>query len=92
MNLRVVKFDAAGRYVFEWGTKGSGPGQFNLPHAIAVYVSGRILVCDRSNARLQVFDVAGKYLTERKGPAIGRPYGVGVGVDGHIFIIDGGDQ
>ena len=91
-NTRVVKCDAAGQYVFEWGTKGSGPGQFNLPHGIAVDVSGRVLVCDRSNARLQVFDMAGKYLTEWKGPAIGRPYGVSIGVDGHIFVVDGGDQ
>lgn len=91
-NTRVVKFDAAGQYVFEWGTKGSGPGQFNLPHGIAVDRNGRVLVCDRSNARLQVFDGAGKYLTEWEGPAIGRPYGVSVAADGHIFLVDGGDQ
>ncbi|MEA3209513.1 MAG: peptidylamidoglycolate lyase [Chthoniobacter sp.] len=91
-NTRVVKFDAAGRYEFEWGGKGAEPGKFNLPHGVAVDEQGRVFVCDRSNARLQVFDAQGKFLAEWKGPAIGRPYGVSVAPDGHVFLIDGGDQ
>ncbi|MBI3877878.1 MAG: 6-bladed beta-propeller [Verrucomicrobia bacterium] len=90
-NTRVVKFAADGRYDFEWGGKGAGPGQFNLPHGVAVDGHGRVIVCDRSNSRLQVFDLKGKFLAEWKGPQIGRPYGVSVGADGHIFAIDGGD-
>src|SRR5438093_7330807 len=91
-NTRVVKFEAAGRYDFEWGGKGAEPGKFNLPHGVAMDERGRVFVCDRSNARLQVFDARGKFLAEWKGPAIGRPYGVSVTADGHVFIIDGGDQ
>jgi len=91
-NTRVVKFDAAGRYQFEWGGKGSESGKFNLPHGVAVDARGRVFVCDRSNSRLQVFDALGKFLAEWKGPEIGRPYGVCVAGDGHVFIIDGGDQ
>ena len=90
-NTRVVKFAADGRYEFEWGGKGDGPGQFNLPHGIALDAKGRVFVCDRSNSRLQVFDAHGKFLTQWKGPHIGRPYGVAVGPDGHIFSVDGGD-
>lgn len=90
-NTRVVKFTAEGRYDFEWGGKGAGPGQFNLPHSVAVDATGRVIVCDRSNARLQVFDPKGRFLAEWKGPLIGRPYGVSVGADGHIYAIDGGD-
>lgn len=90
-NTRVVKFTADGRYDFEWGGKGAGPGQFNLPHGVAVDAQGRVIVCDRSNSRLQIFDPRGKFLAEWKGPLIGRPYGVSVGPDGHIFAIDGGD-
>ena len=90
-NTRVVKFTADGRYAFEWGGKGAGPGQFNLPHGVAVDAQGRVFVCDRTNARLQVFDPRGKFLTEWKGPLLGRPYGVSVGADGHVFIIDGGE-
>ncbi|RBP38071.1 NHL repeat-containing protein [Roseimicrobium gellanilyticum] len=87
-----MKFNAAGRYEFEWGSKGSGPGQFNLPHGIAADSQGRVFVCDRSNARLQVFDSRGSFITEWKGPEIGRPYGVSVAANGHIFAVDGGDQ
>src|SRR3954468_16640984 len=80
-NTRVVKFDATGRYEFEWGGKGAEPGKFNLPHGVAVDERGRVFVCDRSNARLQVFDSRGTFLAEWKGPAIGRPYGVSVASD-----------
>lgn len=90
-NTRVVKFTADGRYDFEWGGKGAGPGQFNLPHGVAVDAQGRVIVCDRTNSRLQVFDPRGKFLAEWKEPLIGRPYGVSVGADGHVVLIDGGD-
>lgn len=90
-NTRVVKFSADGRYEFEWGAKGSGPGQFNLPHGITVDASRRVYVCDRSNSRVQVFDPKGTFLSEWKGPQIGRPYGIGISAQGHLFVIDGGD-
>jgi peptidylamidoglycolate lyase len=90
-NTRVVKFTAEGRYDFEWGGEGAGPGQFNLPHSVAVDAKGRVIVCDRTNSRLQVFDPKGQFLAEWKGPLIGRPYGVSVGAEGRIYAIDGGD-
>ena len=90
-NTRVVKFAANGRYEFEWGGKGDGPGKFNLPHGIAVDSHGRVIVCDRTNSRLQVFDAQGKFLTQWKGAHLGRPYGVAVGANDHVFSVDGGD-
>jgi peptidylamidoglycolate lyase len=90
-NTRVVKFAADGRYEFEWGTKGDDPGQFKLPHGIAVDAQGRVYVCDRSNSRIQIFDARGKFLDQWKGIHLGRPYGVEVAADGHVFIIDGGE-
>lgn len=91
-NSRVVRFNAEGRHEFEWGTAGSGPGQFDLPHGIAVDRGGRVFVCDRSNDRLQVFDPRGRFLAEWKGPQLGRPYGVSVSAEGHVFVIDGGEH
>lgn len=91
-NTRVVKFSAKGEYEFEWGTKGEGPGQFRLPHGIALDKQGRVYVCDRSNSRLQVFEAKGKFVAEWKGPQIGRPYGVATDNTGHIFLVDGGEQ
>ena len=89
-NTRVVKFDAAGRYLYEWGGKGGGTGEFNLPHGLALGEGGRVYVCDRENLRMQVFDAQGKFLNQWPGPQIGKPYGVDVAADGHVFIIDGG--
>jgi peptidylamidoglycolate lyase len=89
-NTRVMKFASDGRFDFEWGTKGKGPGEFNLPHGIAIDAQGRVIVCDRENERLQIFDTKGGFLQEWKGPKIGKPYGVGVSPEGHVFIIDGG--
>jgi DNA-binding beta-propeller fold protein YncE len=55
-NSRVVKYDKNGRFVKSVGSKGSEPGQLNLPHTIAADAKGNIYVGDRSNNRIQVFD------------------------------------
>jgi len=55
-NSRVVKYDKDGRFLKAVGTKGSAPGQLNLPHTIAADAKGNIYVGDRSNSRIEVFD------------------------------------
>jgi peptidylamidoglycolate lyase len=92
LNTRVLKFASDGKFLFQWGTAGSGPGQFDLPHGIALDAAGRVYVADRSNARVQIFDADGHYVTEWKGAALGRPYNVALGSDGTAFVVDGGDQ
>ena len=62
INSRVAKYDKDGNWVKQWGTKGTAPGQFNLPHAIAIDNNDNIYVGDRSNRRIQVFDTEGKFL------------------------------
>ena len=70
-NARVHKFAASGEHLFSWGEPGSGPGEFRLPHAIAIDEDDRVLVADRENSRIQVFSPKGEYLTEWTG--ISRP-------------------
>jgi peptidylamidoglycolate lyase len=89
-NTRVIKFSAEGRFEFEWGAKGAGNAEFNLPHGVALDARGRVIVCDRENERLQVFDARGGFLEAWKGPQLGKPYGVAATPDGRVFIIDGG--
>ncbi len=62
INSRVAKYDKNGDWVKSWGTKGTGPGQFNLPHSIAIDRNNNVYVGDRSNRRIQVFDTDGKFL------------------------------
>ncbi len=61
-NSRVAKLDKHGDWLKSWGSRGTGPGQFNLPHNIAVDKQDNVYVADRSNRRIQVFDVEGTYL------------------------------
>jgi len=61
-NSRVAKIDKHGDWLKSWGSKGSAPGQFNLPHGIGVDRQDNVYVADRSNRRIQIFDVDGKYL------------------------------
>ena len=70
-NARVHKFSADGEHLFSWGEPGTGPGEFRLPHAIAIDEDDRVLVADRENSRIQVFSPKGEYLTEWIG--ISRP-------------------
>jgi DNA-binding beta-propeller fold protein YncE len=73
-NARVHKFAADGTHQFSWGEPGSRPGEFKLPHGIWVTREGRVLVLDRENDRVQVFDQGGKLLgvwsTRLIGPAV----------------------
>ncbi len=91
-NTRVVRFTREGRYLGEWGVPGKGPGQFDLPHGIAVDRSGQVYVADRENNRLQIFDSNGRYLSEWGTDRLGDPYGVTVAPDGSIYVVDGGFQ
>ena len=63
-NARIVKFDANGNYLMEWGGKGSAPGQFDGPHGLAMDSQGRLFVADRSNNRIQIFDQNGNFLDQ----------------------------
>jgi peptidylamidoglycolate lyase len=91
-NSRVAKFSKDGKFLFEWGKKGTGPGEFNIPHSIAISREGNVVVCDRANARIQVFDAKGKFLEQWKSPELGRPWGIAAAQDGTYFVVDGGDE
>jgi DNA-binding beta-propeller fold protein YncE len=63
-NSSVHRFAPDGRWLSSWGRPGSGPGQFTTPHAVWVLDDDRVLVADRENDRLQVFDPQGGYLEQ----------------------------
>ena len=86
INTRVVKFDKHGKFLMTWGTPGKGPGQFNLPHAIAIDRSRRLYIADRANSRIQVFDENGKFIEEW--PNIRRPIDLLITNDQHLWVAD----
>jgi DNA-binding beta-propeller fold protein YncE len=63
-NARIVRFSADGKFLSQFGQRGNGPGQFQLPHNVVIDATGRIYVADRDNQRVEVFDSNGKYLSE----------------------------
>lgn len=92
VNSRITKFSHEGEFITSWGTRGASPGEFDVPHSIALDSQGRIYVADRGNARIQIFDEAGQFIAEWKGPSLGRPWAVRIDATGNIFVVDGGDQ
>lgn len=85
-NNRVVKFTKDGKYIKEWGRKGSGPGEISEPHTIALDSRGRVFVGDRENNRIQIFDQDGHYLAEWR--QFGRPSGIYITADDTIYVAD----
>jgi DNA-binding beta-propeller fold protein YncE len=73
-NARILEYTAGGTKVREWGTPGTGPGQFNLPHSIQIDRAGVVHVADRENGRIQRFDRTGRFLGEWT--AFGKTFGL----------------
>lgn len=85
-NTRVHRFNTRGELVSSFGGPGNGPGQFNLPHGIAVTKDGRVLVADRENDRVQVFDLEGKHLAIWSD--VLRPTNIDVDRAGRIYVAE----
>jgi len=90
VNSRIVKFTKAGTFIKTWGKKGTGPGEFNLPHSLAFDSRGRLLVADRSNKRIQLFDQDGKFLEEWK--QFGEASGIFIMPDDTLYVTDWQDK
>ena len=85
-NCKVHRFRASGELVRSWGVPGTGPGQFNLPHGIAVTMDGRILLADRENDRIQVFDADGSCLAIWDD--VQRPTNIDIDAEGRIYVAE----
>jgi len=84
-NSRVVKFTRDGKYITAWGKKGTGPGEFNTPHVVAVDSEGLVYVSDRENNRIQIFDGNGKFL--RQWTHLGATQGMCITPDDEMWIV-----
>jgi DNA-binding beta-propeller fold protein YncE len=89
-NARVHHFDSAGSLRTSWGEPGAEPGHFNIPHSVLVLPDERVLVCDRENNRIQIFDLEGQFLTQWTDFA--RPDDVCADGDGNLYVAELGEQ
>jgi DNA-binding beta-propeller fold protein YncE len=83
-----------GKHLFDFGARGRGPGEFNVPYDLAVGKEGRLNVVDSGNFRVQIFDREGKYLksfgSAGKQPGqFTRPKEIAADADGNLYVVDG---
>lgn len=88
-NSRVVKFSPSGKYIKSWGTYGKKPGEFIIPHGIAIDRKQTLYVADRQNNRIQLFDTSGNFIKELKNDAqVAQLPSLILDKEDHLFAID----
>lgn len=85
-NARILRFDRTGQFLGFWGRKGTGPGEFDQPHALAMDSQGRLFVGDRTNNRIQILDQTGKVLDTWY--QFSRPSGIYIDRNDNIYVAD----
>ena len=85
-NSSVHRFTADGDYISSFGSPGSGPGQFRVPHSIRASQDGRLYVADRENHRVQVFSAEGDFLTQWTD--FKCPMGVHIDANQVVYVTD----
>jgi DNA-binding beta-propeller fold protein YncE len=91
VNHRVEVFDLAGHFLFQWGSQGSGPGQFEEMDDIAVDASGNVYVTEGPAHRVQEFGPDGSFIGILGGVAGGQlnfPLGIAADGQGNVFVAD----
>lgn len=83
---RIMKFDAKGKFIKQWGTLGGKAGELNVPHAITIDSQGRLFVGDRWNNRVQIYDQEGNLLNSWT--QFGRPSGLYIDKDDILYSAD----
>ncbi|MFD0589228.1 S-layer homology domain-containing protein [Paenibacillus sp. GCM10027627] len=88
-NHRILKYSSEGAVLTEWGSAGSGAGQFQGPTGIAIDRDGNVYVADRHNHRIQIFDSNGLYLSQIGGVSLSYPYSLAIDNNsGHLYVAD----
>ena len=85
-NARIVKFSKDGKFIKTWGKKGTAPGEFDTPHALAFDSRGRLFVGDRGNNRIQIVDQDGKLLEQWT--QFSRPSGLFIDKNDVLYVAD----
>jgi sugar lactone lactonase YvrE len=81
-----VKFAKDGTFIKTWGKKGTGPGEMDGPHTLAMDSKGRLFLGDRGNNRIQIFDQDGNFIDQWA--QFSRPSGIFIDKDDTIYVAD----
>jgi len=88
-NSRIVKFSSSGKYLRSWGSYGKEPGEFNIPHGLAIDKNNTLYVADRQNNRVQLFDTSGRFLREFENKEdVEQLPSVAIDISGRLYAID----
>jgi len=76
-----------------FGSEGNGNGQFDNPREVTTDSNGNILICDKYNHRIQIFDSNGNFISKfgTKGNGNGQvnyPIGIAINSKGNIIVSD----
>jgi DNA-binding beta-propeller fold protein YncE len=85
-NAAVHVFDGDGNHLFSWGEPGTGPGQFRLPHGIAIDRRGRVYIADRENSRIQIFTSEGAFIDEWRN--VLRPDDLFIDAEENLYVAE----
>jgi DNA-binding beta-propeller fold protein YncE len=91
-NNRIAKFDKDGRFITQWGSTGTGQGQFGGVKGLAIDAQGNVYAADAGNKRIQVFDATGRFLREFGN--VGTPLAICMtrGATQYLYVSHAGDQ
>ena len=82
----LLKFSKDGKLIKRWGQTGTGPNEFDQPHALAFDSKGRLFVGDRNNNRIQILDQDGNFIEQWT--QFSRPSGVFIDARDTIYVAD----
>jgi RHS repeat-associated protein len=94
---RVQEFSSAGTYIAQFGSEGTGNGQFKTPEAIATDAKGNVWVADTANNRIQEFKPSGEFIrkwgtTGSEAGQLSKPRGIVFDSEGDLWVSDSGND
>ena len=85
----VLKFNANGEFLAQWGARGTGPGEFFAAHSIEIDSNDVLYIADRENMRIEMFDTQGNFLQQWSYDAM--VCGIYLHDDGFMYMTSGFD-